>query len=180
MAMKELRSGFAEIGTWFRELEHYGFISMTTPGHLGVEGKGTSPRWRLTELGYMKDAPTRNFEMWDGRAFSRQKTKPRYGNPERTATEIHSTTDMEIRSTQTQKRYGNPQQAENGTATEIHSKSILPSTGLNPSCSVTPATRLAKHAPQGAVTSEPPISAIPISGELDAKERERLRRNGVQ
>ena len=27
------------IGRWFRELQHYGFIVMTNPGGLGVDGK---------------------------------------------------------------------------------------------------------------------------------------------
>ena len=173
MAREELRSGFAEIANWFRELDHYGLIRMTTPGHLGVEGKGVSPRWRLTELGHMKDPPTRDFDGWDGVQFQRRKTKPRYGKPERTATEIRSTTATEIHSTQDQKRYGNPQQAENGTATEIHSKSRLPSTKSDPYCSVTPAT-LAKRS-QGAVASEQPIL---ISSELDSKVRDRLGRRG--
>ena len=42
-------SGFDEIGRWFRELQHYGFIVMTKLGCLGLDGKGKSPHWRLTE-----------------------------------------------------------------------------------------------------------------------------------
>jgi len=38
------------ISRWFRELQHYGFIVMTDPGGLGVNGKGRAPHWRLTEL----------------------------------------------------------------------------------------------------------------------------------
>ena len=48
---------------------HYGFIVMQTPGGLGVYGKGQAPRWRLTELGYMKDPPTRDFIYWNGVRF---------------------------------------------------------------------------------------------------------------
>src|SRR3974390_110522 len=59
-AAKELNSHHNEIARWFRELQHYGFIVMTTPGYLGLEGKGKGPTWRLTELGYMKELPTRN------------------------------------------------------------------------------------------------------------------------
>jgi len=33
---------------WFRELQYYGFIVMTQGGHLGVEGRGKAPHWRLT------------------------------------------------------------------------------------------------------------------------------------
>jgi hypothetical protein len=35
-----------------------------------------APHWRLTELGYMRDPPTRDFAKWDGRAF-KDKIKPR-------------------------------------------------------------------------------------------------------
>jgi hypothetical protein len=41
-AVKELRSHHNQIARWFRELRHYGFIVMTQPGCLGVEGKGKS------------------------------------------------------------------------------------------------------------------------------------------
>ena len=68
-AHEELRSHHNEIARWFRELQHYGFIVMVTPGVLGVEGKGKAPRWRLTELGYMHDYPTRDFMSWDGHPF---------------------------------------------------------------------------------------------------------------
>jgi hypothetical protein len=38
-----------------------------------------APRWRLTELGYMRDAPTRNFTRWDGQPFKDTK-QPRPSN----------------------------------------------------------------------------------------------------
>lgn len=60
-----------------RELQHYGFIVMTEPGCLGVNGRGKAPHWRLTELGYMHDLPTRDFLKWDGELFQEQKS-PRY------------------------------------------------------------------------------------------------------
>lgn len=69
MAVKEIGSHHNQIARWFRELQHYGFIVMTAPGYLGVEGKGQSPRWRLTELDYMKEPPTRDFTRWDGTPF---------------------------------------------------------------------------------------------------------------
>src|SRR5262245_5840894 len=65
-AARELRSHHNEIARWYRELQHYGFIVMVTPGVLGVEGKGKAPRWRLTELGYMRELPSRDFMGWDG------------------------------------------------------------------------------------------------------------------
>jgi hypothetical protein len=52
---------------------------MVTPGVLGVEGKGKAPRWRLTELGYMRDPPTHDFRRWDGHKFKAAKTKSRAG-----------------------------------------------------------------------------------------------------
>jgi len=79
-AAQELGSHHNEIARWFRELHHYGFIVMMTPAYLGVEGKGKAPHWRLTELGYMKDPPTRNFLQWNGEPFSDRKTKSRAGN----------------------------------------------------------------------------------------------------
>ena len=54
---------------WFRELEHYGFIVMTRPGSLGLEGKGKAPHWRLTEPGYKDDPPSRDFMNWNGARF---------------------------------------------------------------------------------------------------------------
>jgi hypothetical protein len=106
-AMKEIGSGFEEIGNWFRELQHYGFAVMMQPGRLGVDGEGMAPHWRLTELGYMADPPTRDFLKWDGTKFKRRKrssrrprkTESRYGNAERGATEMLSTSATEMLST---------------------------------------------------------------------------------
>jgi hypothetical protein len=86
-AIKEIGSGFEEIGNWFRELQHYGFAVMTQPGHLGVDGEGLAPHWRLTELGYLNDPPTRDFMKWDGTKFVRHQPR-RKQNP---ATESRST-----------------------------------------------------------------------------------------
>lgn len=60
------------MGEWFKELEHYGFIIKTQHGSLGVDGKGKSPKWRLTELGVASNAssrgeteiPTNDFLKW--------------------------------------------------------------------------------------------------------------------
>jgi hypothetical protein len=59
---------------WFRELEHYGFIAMTTGGCLGIDGRGIAPHWRITECPTFDAkgthiAPTRDFERWDGELF---------------------------------------------------------------------------------------------------------------
>ena len=78
-AQKEIGSGTIQIARWYRELQHYGFIVMMQPGHLGVEGKGKAPKWRLTEVGYMRgassngteDLPTNDFLKWSGIPFGK-------------------------------------------------------------------------------------------------------------
>ena len=72
-AHQEIRSKRDQIARWYRELEHYGFIEMTTPGCLGLDGRGKAPRWRLTELGYMDAPPTKDFLRWRGEKFRDQK-----------------------------------------------------------------------------------------------------------
>jgi hypothetical protein len=69
VAAKELGSHRDQIARWYRELEHFGFIVMTSAGSLGVEGKGKAPHWRLTELGYLGNSPTRDFLRWNGAPF---------------------------------------------------------------------------------------------------------------
>ena len=77
-ALKELgRAGHRKIHEWFRELEHYGFITLKRHGSLGVEGKGQSPLWQLTEMGCTSktsptgvfEPPTCDFMKWDGVIF---------------------------------------------------------------------------------------------------------------
>ena len=75
-AARELLSHHNQIARWFRELQHFGFIVMQAPGFLGVEGKGQAPRWRLTELGYTRDAPTRDFERWDRNTLCQSNKTP--------------------------------------------------------------------------------------------------------
>jgi hypothetical protein len=94
-AALELRSHHNEIARWFRELTHYGFIVMVRPGVLGVEGKGKAPRWRLTELGYMHEPPTRDFAHWDGRRFKDTKSKSRAGIGARSVQESRHTSVQE-------------------------------------------------------------------------------------
>jgi hypothetical protein len=66
-----------------REVQYYGFIAMTEPGCLGLDGRGKAPHWRLTELGYMTDPPTRDFMRWDGVIFHEQKSPGYYKRQER-------------------------------------------------------------------------------------------------
>jgi hypothetical protein len=91
LAAKELGSHHNEIARWFRELQHYGFIVMMSPGCLGLEGRGKAPRWRLTELGYMRELPTRDFARWNGTPFKDQKTDSRAGRPARCVRETPHT-----------------------------------------------------------------------------------------
>ena len=71
-----------------RELQHYGFIVMTQPGCLGVDGKGVSPHWRLTELGCMREPPTRDFLNWNGEVFHEQKSPAYYKRRQRSLAKL--------------------------------------------------------------------------------------------
>jgi hypothetical protein len=64
----------------FREIQHYGFGVITSGACLGVDGKGKAPRWRLTELGYRTDPPTRDFLRWGGVPFQSPKNRIPSGN----------------------------------------------------------------------------------------------------
>ena len=83
------------ISRWFRELQHYGFIVMTSPGSLGLDGKGKAPTWRLTEAewpgGRNGDTwmlPTKDYLKWTGTKFrDDQKQNPGPGSGARVAPE---------------------------------------------------------------------------------------------
>ncbi len=49
---------------YFRDLQDKGFIVETKGGSLGTEGRGHGRLWRLTELGFMGDMPTKNYREW--------------------------------------------------------------------------------------------------------------------
>jgi hypothetical protein len=66
-----------------RELEYYGFIVKTAGASLGVDGRGKAAHWRLTELGYMHEPPTRDYLRWDGELFHEQKSPAYYKRQER-------------------------------------------------------------------------------------------------
>jgi hypothetical protein len=79
------RKSLTSIQRWFRELEHYGFIVMTTGAHLGVDGDGVAAHWRITECPSFdakgnQIAPTRDFDRWDGELFT---------DPEKTGTRTY-------------------------------------------------------------------------------------------
>jgi hypothetical protein len=65
-AAKELGSNRRYIACWFTELEHYGFIVLTSAGHLGVNGRGRAPSWRLTELSCKDKPATKDYLGWNG------------------------------------------------------------------------------------------------------------------
>jgi hypothetical protein len=71
-----------------RELRHYGFIVATKAHCLGLDGKGTATHWRLTELGYMHDPPTKDFLKWDGEVFHEQKSPAYYKRRERSLSKL--------------------------------------------------------------------------------------------
>jgi hypothetical protein len=73
VAAKEVGLNKDVMARSFRELRHYGFIVQTAGGCLGVNGRGKAPHWRLPELGYMTDPPTRDFLNWTGKLFHDQK-----------------------------------------------------------------------------------------------------------
>jgi DeoR-like helix-turn-helix domain len=75
MAMEETGLSFNTIRRGFLELQHYGFIVMTRGGFLGLDGHGKATHWRLTELGYMSDPPTKDYLRWDGVIFESRKNR---------------------------------------------------------------------------------------------------------
>jgi hypothetical protein len=113
-ASREIGSGTNSVARWFRELQHYGIIVMTNPGSLGVDGRGKAPHWRLTELGYMGEPPTRDFLKWDGTRFKdiirgrRGKIESRNGKPLHPVTETRDSAVTENRDTRWNNRNGKP------------------------------------------------------------------------
>jgi hypothetical protein len=71
----ELGSNRDYVARWFRELQYYGFTLMTRRGSLGLEGKGKAPNWRLTDIAYKDDPPSRDFMKWNGVPFQVRKPK---------------------------------------------------------------------------------------------------------
>ncbi len=74
-AAREIALSVNTVMRGFREIEHYGFGVKTSEGCLGVEGKGRAPRWRLTEIGYLHEPPTKDFMRWKGALFRDPKNR---------------------------------------------------------------------------------------------------------
>jgi hypothetical protein len=138
-AAEEIGSDQHQVARWFRELQYFGFIVMTNPGSLGVEGTGKAPHWRLTEVGYMAESPTKDFVRWSGEPFSRRgtkwqprKTEPRGAIPRQGDGESTLSGDGENALSQSRTRGGKPPHITNSTDGEsaLITSSPLPSTQL--------------------------------------------------
>jgi hypothetical protein len=80
-AARELGADKAHVARWYRELQFYGFIVMTEPSGLGVNGKGRAAKWRLTEWECDGKSGTRDFLKWGGKIFKSPSAKS--GHPVR-------------------------------------------------------------------------------------------------
>ncbi len=78
-AAKTLRCNKDTASGYFRELQDKGFIIKTRGGHLGVEGRGHGRLWRLTELGFMGEQPTKDYKNWRPEKFKSLSEKPGQG-----------------------------------------------------------------------------------------------------
>jgi hypothetical protein len=76
MAQKSLNAHRDTVQKWLRELEHYGFIVKVRGAHLGLEGVGKAALYRLTDCPYAGQAPTYDFQSWDGVLFEEKKQNP--------------------------------------------------------------------------------------------------------
>jgi hypothetical protein len=130
-AARELKSHHDQIGRWYRELQHYGFIVQESAGCLGLDGKGKAPHWRLTELGCRREPPTRDFTKWNGQRFKEHKpvppkTESRAGKPARGVRENRHTSVREKRHTSDRKRAGKPAHTDETGVPENQHISRLP------------------------------------------------------
>jgi hypothetical protein len=150
-------------GRWFRELQHYGFIVMTEPGCLGVDGKGKSPHWRLTEAewpggrnGNTWMLPTKDYLKWDGTKFrDNQKQNPGPGSEARVAPEARPGLASEARPVQSETGPGS--EAISGTKPGLGSEAISRQPLLWPLERTSAEEGGERSAPEGsAVASEPP------------------------
>jgi hypothetical protein len=180
-AAKEIGSHHNEIARWFRELQFYGFIVMTRGGSLGVEGRGKAPHWRLTELGYMNELPTRDFDRWAGTKFVDQKTKPRAPFPSHIAQEMAHTQVREMAHTNRRNRVGNGAHTATADSAEnrhIPSSTTPPGGKGEPVCGRTHAEPVSDGRPSGGATSGA-ASARPAGLRPRKKESERSEVSGA-
>ena len=76
-AAVEIGSHRDQIGRWYHELEHFGFIVMTCPGNLGFDGKGRALAPHRTRVHEAATNP--GFPRWNGVPFHAHKPE-RPGN----------------------------------------------------------------------------------------------------
>jgi hypothetical protein len=67
------------IKIWYSELEHYGFIVKVQGACLGLDGKGKSAHYRLTDRYHAGKPPTYDFMNWDGVLFDPPKRVDKRG-----------------------------------------------------------------------------------------------------
>ena len=173
-AVKEVGSHHNEIARWFRELQFYGFIVMTKGGSLGVEGKGKAPHWRLTELGYMTDLPTRDFERWRGAKFVDRKTKPRAPFPAHSVLEMAHTQVREMAHTNRRKRDGNGAHTATADIAEIQHISSLttpPAEIAEPMGERLHARAFSEERPTGGEPNGPASARSAAGGQIKKKSR---------
>jgi hypothetical protein len=79
---EELGSSKDYVARWHHELQHYGFIRVIEgkEARLGSDGEGMAAHVRRPEHSYAGQAPTRDFERWDGTKF-RYRKKNKNRNP---------------------------------------------------------------------------------------------------
>ena len=63
-AAQDLGASRSSTERWFHDLILHGFIVPTRGGFLGSNGKGTATSWRLTEIGFMGEQPTKDYKDW--------------------------------------------------------------------------------------------------------------------
>jgi len=85
-AADELGASSTSTERWFQDLIKHGFIVSTAGGFLGAEGKGTATNWRLTELGWNGQQPTRDYKDWPDLknktpSLKKGQTVPKIGTP---------------------------------------------------------------------------------------------------
>lgn len=191
-AAEEIGTDTPRIARWFRELQHFGFIVMTSPGSLGVDGKGKAPHWRLTELGYMHEMPTRDFDRWAGQPFSRSGSKwtrgnsgTRKGKPIHRARENPSTSARENPSTQPQKCTEKPIHTARESVGEYPSITSLPLSTPTPAGALqrAPTDEGVRSAPSGERASTPtlkPSEALLQSGLIRRAVADKAARGGAR
>ncbi len=136
---EELGSSKDYVARWHHELQHYGFIRVIEgkEARLGSDGEGVAAHVRLTEHWYAGQAPTRDFERWDGAKFryqkKKQKQKPvpqtgdtpsrKLGTPKLVKT-LHSAKE---RPTNWGRKERTPPVPQTGDITSLTTPSVLPS-----------------------------------------------------